>query len=176
MIYHPKLKSMNKVILNYLDLLYMDDEVKRVFTPKPMISFRIARKLSSYLIRAKLYPTKRTVGSYKCGGKRYEVCIKVTETSTFTSTVTGETYIINHRFDYNERCLVYLLTCNKSKIQYVGQTIDQFRSRWNNYKSDFRKHGQGATCIQKHLFSQFCISGRCGFLEDVSLTFIDKLT
>ena len=36
---HPKLKSMNKVIPKYLDLLYLDKEVKRVFTPKRMISF-----------------------------------------------------------------------------------------------------------------------------------------
>ena len=129
MTYHPKLKSMKKLILKYLDLLYMENEVKRVFTPKPMISFRSARKLSSYLVRAKLYPTERIVGSYKCGGKRCEVCINVNETSTFTSTVTGETYIINHRFDCNEKYLVYLLTCNKCKMQYVGQAIDQFRSR-----------------------------------------------
>ena len=39
MSYHPKLKSMKKVLLKYLDLLYMDSEVKRGFTPKPMISF-----------------------------------------------------------------------------------------------------------------------------------------
>ena len=153
--YHPKFKSMKKVIIKYLDLLYMDNKVKRVFTPKPMISFRSARKLSSYLVRAKLYPTERTVGSYKCGGKRCEVCINVNETSTFTSTVTGETYIINHRFDCNERCLVYLLTCNKCKMQYVGQTIDQFRSRCNNYKSDSRKHGQGAICMQQHFLTTF---------------------
>ena len=37
MTYHPKLKSMKKV-LKYLDLR-MDNEVKRGFTPKPMISF-----------------------------------------------------------------------------------------------------------------------------------------
>ena len=43
----------------------MDKEVKRVFTPKPMISFRSARKLKSYLVRAKFYPTEGTVGSYK---------------------------------------------------------------------------------------------------------------
>ena len=98
----------------------------------------------------------------------------VNETSTFTSTVTGEIYIIDHRFDCNERCLVYLFICNKCKMQYVGQTIDQFHSRWNNYKSDSRKHGQRATCIQQHLFNHFCKSGHCGFLEDVSLTFIDK--
>ena len=84
-----------------------------------MIFFRSSRKLSSYLVRAKLYPTERTVGSYNCGGARCEVCINVNETSIFTSTVAGETYIINHRFDCNERCLVYLLTCNKCKMQYV---------------------------------------------------------
>ena len=63
MTYHPKLKSMNKIILKYLDLPYTDKEVKRVFTPKLVISFRSARKLSSYLVTAKLYPTERTVGS-----------------------------------------------------------------------------------------------------------------
>ena len=147
MTHHPKFKLMNRAIFKHLDLLYMDNEVKRVFTPKPMISFQNARKISSYLVRAKLYPTKRSVGSYKCGGRRYDVCINVNETSTFTSTATGETYIINHRFNFNERCLVYLLTCNKCKTQYVGQTIDQFRSKWNNYKSNSGKHGQGATCM-----------------------------
>ena len=30
--YHLKLKSMNKVIFQYLDLLFMDKEFKRVFT------------------------------------------------------------------------------------------------------------------------------------------------
>ena len=50
--------SINKVILKYLDLLYIDKEVKRVFILKPMISFRSARKVSSYLVRAKLYPPK----------------------------------------------------------------------------------------------------------------------
>ena len=84
MTYDCKLKSMNKVILKYLDLLYLDNEIKRVFTPKLMISFRRARKPSSYLVRAKLCPTERTLGSYKCGGKRCEICVNVNETSTFT--------------------------------------------------------------------------------------------
>ena len=112
---------MNKVILKYLDLLYMDNEVKRVFTPTPMISFRSSRNLSSYLVRSKLYLTKRTLGSFKCGGKRCEVCINDNETSTFNSTITEENYIIKHKFDCNERCLVYILTCNKCKMQYAGQ-------------------------------------------------------
>ena len=74
----------------------MNNEVKKVFTPKPMISFHSARKISSYLIRGKLHPEERTKGSFKCGSKRCEVCLNVNETSTFASTVSGETSIINH--------------------------------------------------------------------------------
>ena len=53
--FHPKLKVLQN-INKYLYLLHMHDEVKRVFTPKPMVSFRSSHKISSYLVRAKLYP------------------------------------------------------------------------------------------------------------------------
>ena len=67
----------------------MNDEVKRVFTPKPMVSLRSSRKISSYLVRARLYPIERTMGSFRCGSKRCEVCKYITETDTFTSSVTS---------------------------------------------------------------------------------------
>ena len=41
----------------------MDQESPRVLTPGPMITFRDARKLSSFLVRAKTYPLQRAVGS-----------------------------------------------------------------------------------------------------------------
>ena len=107
----------------------MNNEVKKVFTLKPIISFRSARKMSSYLVRAKLYPKERTKGSFKRGSKCCEVCLNVTKTSTFTSTVTRKAYIINHKFNCNGKCLVYLLTCNCCKKQYVRQTVDEFRFR-----------------------------------------------
>ena len=91
----------------------MDEEGKKVFTPGPMISFKSSRKLSSYLVRAKLYPTERVVGSLKCNKPRCLVCVNVTETKIFTSTVTGRTYKTNHKFDCDENCLVYLLTCKQ---------------------------------------------------------------
>ena len=34
----------------------MNEQAKKVFTTGPMISFCSGRKLSSYLVRAKLYP------------------------------------------------------------------------------------------------------------------------
>ena len=69
------------------------------------------------------------LAEYKCGSKRCEVCKYITETDSFTSTVTGETIRINHRFDCNNNCLVYLMACNKYKKQYTGLTTDQFHGR-----------------------------------------------
>ena len=37
----------------------MNEEFKNVFTPGPIVSYRSARKISSYLVRAKLYPLER---------------------------------------------------------------------------------------------------------------------
>ena len=52
-----------------------------------MFSFSRERKLSSYLVRAKVYPIERSVGSVKCNGKRCQVYMNVTESDTFSSSV-----------------------------------------------------------------------------------------
>ena len=64
--YHPSINCLIEIIRDNLHLLHMNDKVKKVFSPKSMISFRSTRKLSCYLVRDKLYPIERTVGSFKC--------------------------------------------------------------------------------------------------------------
>ena len=172
--YHPRLKALNKIISENLNLLYMNNEVKDTFTPVPMVSFRAARKLSSYLVRAKLYPLERRVGSRKCGKSRCEVCQSVENSDTFQSSITKETFKINHHLNCGSKCLTYLLTCKTCSKQYTGETTDEFRFRWNNYKSNDRKFQRGERCMQEHLFEHFYSEGHNGFLEDVSVTLIDK--
>ena len=145
--YHPILKNIGNIIRKHLHLLYMNEEAKKVFTPGPMISFLSARKLSSYLVRAKLYPIERTVGSFKYSGKRCQACLNVSETDTFTSTTTGETYEIDHQFKCNSKYLVYLLTCKVCLKEYVGQTVEECRLRWNNYKSNNHKYQKLELCM-----------------------------
>ena len=64
--YHPLLNSLGKVLSKNLNILCMDEEVIKVFHPRLMVSFRSARKVSSYLAKAKVYPLERTVESFKC--------------------------------------------------------------------------------------------------------------
>ena len=121
-------ESLNKFLTKRFYLLYMDKEMKKVFAPNAMISFRSARMLSNYLVRAKMYPIERAVGSKNCGSKRCEVCINVNEMSTFTSRDLERPLLLITSLTVT-RSLFYLLTCRKYKIQYVGQTMDQFRLR-----------------------------------------------
>ena len=60
----------------------MSRESKAVFSLGPMVSFRSARRISSNLVRAELYPLERFVGSRQCKKRRCEICTNVTETDT----------------------------------------------------------------------------------------------
>ena len=73
-----------------------------------MLSLNSANKLTSYLVRAKLYPLNRSLGSFKCKNLRLAFYINVIETDTITSAVRGKVYKINHHFDSDEKFLIYL--------------------------------------------------------------------
>ena len=94
--YQPSLDCPSRIIKDNLNVLYMSREDKAVFSLEPMVSFRSAHRISSYLVRAKLYPLERFVGLRQCKKRRCKICNNVTETDTFSSTVTGETFQVNH--------------------------------------------------------------------------------
>ena len=153
--YHPKFREIASIIKKYQNILYQDETVKPVFTPFLMVLYRNARRLSSYLVRAKLYPFERKRDCYKFGSSRCQVCNNIEETETFSSTVTGETYKINHHLCCNDKCLIYLLTCKVCAKQYTGKTVDKFRSRWNNYKDSDRAFLRGKEIKQNFLHKHF---------------------
>ena len=72
--YYPLLQNIGRIFHRHLDLLYTDQKVERVFTHGPMALFHSAQKISSYLVRAKLYPLERCFGPFKCRGRRFVKC------------------------------------------------------------------------------------------------------
>ena len=69
---------------------------------------------------------------------------------------------------------MYLLPSSKCKKQNTGQTTDNFRGRWNNYKSKSKSFKRREKCIQDHLHKHFESKGHTEFLNDVSITLTDK--
>ena len=70
-----------------------------------MISFRTPRTISSYLVKAKLYPLK-TIEDQGNPLKKCEVCGN-NNSNNFTGSVTGEDYKINHRLNCDSKSLIY---------------------------------------------------------------------
>ena len=56
----------------------------------------------------------------------------------------------------------------------MGETNDEFRLKWNNFKSNDTKNARNEACMQEHLFEHFKSEGHSGFLKNVSITLTDK--
>ena len=117
--YHLSLNCLSRIIKDNLNISYMSHEAEAVFSPGPMVSFISASRISSYLVKAKLCPFERFVSSTQCKKCKCEVCTNVTETDTFFSTATGDTFQINHELNCDSKCLIYLLKCKVCKKQYI---------------------------------------------------------
>ena len=104
--YHPKPKDLGKLIKNLQLFLYGDSEFKRVFSPAPIVSYLISRKVKDHIVRSKLYPIERKVGRYRCGNSRCQVYKSIQD--TFSSFVTKSANKINHNFNCNSKCIIYL--------------------------------------------------------------------
>ena len=89
----------------------------------------------------------------------------ISETDTLPSTVTGENFKINHKFNCNEKCFVYLAAYKVCSKQYTSQTRGSFRSSCNNYKSKSREFDKNEKCMQEYLYSHFESDGHNGFLK-----------
>ena len=52
------------------------------------------------------------------------------------SFVTKESFKINHYFESNSKCLIYLVSCKVCGKQYVRSTTERLRFRWKNCKDN----------------------------------------
>ena len=77
-------------------------------------------------------------------------------------------------------CISVPLSFKRCGKQYTDKTVDSFRTRWNNYKTDGKKAGKGniGSFKQQFLQSHFLEDYRHGFLKDaeVILTVNKKLS
>ena len=125
--YNPAFTNLSTILRKNFENLYSGEEVRKVFSQSMFVSNTSAQKLKSFLVRSKFYPIQRTVGSSKCGFKRCQVCLNVSERHISESFQTKRQYKINHHPNYNVKCLFFLLSCKTCGLQYVGSTTDRFR-------------------------------------------------
>ena len=116
-------------------------EFAKVLKEKPLLSFRRPKNLKDHLVRSKLCREgNQENGMVKCNKKRCQVCNFIRQGDKFRSSVTGRTYYVNHVFDCDSEEVIYLITCKKCGLQYVGNSVTSFRLRFNNHKSSMMRY------------------------------------
>ena len=73
-------------------------------------------------------------GCFKCSS-RCDLCKKfLIQDSKFKSSSTARTYKINQNLSWSSKIVVYLSSCNKCNLQYVGPTSTAFTVCFRNHK------------------------------------------
>ena len=100
--------------------------------------------MKDILVRAKVVPLKNNKACCRSsGGTRFKICKHVKSTETFRSFCAKRQYWIKSN---NLNCcfsnVVYLLSYKSCSKKYTGSS-ENFRSRFNNYKSTHRNFIKG---------------------------------
>ena len=99
------------------------------------------------------------------------------ENSHFKSSQDDRRYSINYNLNCNSSNDVYITTCKKCTLQYVGCTITKFRLRFINHNFRIGKQemlGRAEKVADELLYPHFCSGGHSG-LSDLKIQLIDQL-
>jgi len=91
-------------------------------------------------------------GTRKCDHEDCVTCAWIVEGTGFKSTVTGKSYRFMPAVTCSEKSVIYLVTCGRCFLQYVGKTEQELRKRHYGHR---REAEQGSTQLGKH-FGQDC--------------------
>ena len=142
--YNPDIQ---KVIRKHFHLLESSPEVKEIFPSKSIFpTYRRTKNLKEMLAPSKFRVTscrnqrKENRGCSKCN-KKCDLCKNyLIEASKFQSSATGRHYPIQQKLSCSSQNVIYLATCAKCNLQYVGSTSTEFKVRFRNHKSNMLKN------------------------------------
>ena len=147
--YHPMLPSISKIIQKHYRTMTLDPHMKEIFPSVPLIAYRRQKNLREYLIRAKVpkntsRPKRKLPGMKKCNKCVY--CSYINTGDHAKSSASNYHHQITHEVNCNSCNIIYLITCAKCNIQYVGETDRRLKDRFAEHQGYVRnKHLDKAT-------------------------------
>ena len=143
--YHPTNKQVQKIISDNWGLLKFSQLCKDALPEQPLFATRKNSNLKDALIRSRMdpYGSPAISGSidysgHECKFKNCLVCTNLKKMKSFMSEKTRQSF----KCPYGVKCttpnVIYLLTCNVCKKQYVGETKRPFMVRLKEHLADIR--------------------------------------
>ena len=108
--------------------------------------------------------------------RRCDLCKKfLLQASKFQSSATGRYYPIRQNLSCSSKNVIYLATCNKCNLQYVGSTSTEFKVRFRNHKSSMLNNRRTCELAAHFNSSEHDISQICFILIEQIRSFQNSL-
>ena len=137
--FNPRLPDISKIIKGNVHLLH-SPALEGLFANNSVIpAFRRGKNLKEIVAPSKFKKNQidrpNPLGCVKCT-RRCDLCQNfMIESDSFKCLATGKRYKIKQTLNCTSNNVVYLITCEKCNLQYVGSTSTQFKVRFRNHKS-----------------------------------------
>ena len=168
--YHPGLNNLSRITRKHLPILHTSSRLKKAIPDPPIVAFRRPKNIRDLLVRAKLNPPAPPTNAMntKCNKSRCKCCHEMVTCTKFKSKTTGRQYNIRAEITCKTRNLVYLISCKRCGLQYVGETENALHVRMNGHRSDIRTRK-----TDKPVAAHFCQSDHS--IEDLEVRGIEKI-
>ena len=136
--YRPGLTKLSNIVRKHLPILHISEKLRKAIPNPPLVAYRRPPNLRDLLVRAEVKPpTPPTPGdNAPCGSRQCKACQLIKRTNTFTSNTTGRRYIIRNKFICKTKNIIYMISCDRCNMQYVGETENALHIRMNGHRSD----------------------------------------
>ncbi|XP_039261676.2 uncharacterized protein LOC120337843 [Styela clava] len=169
--YHPTQPNLRKIFSDYQYILDNNDRLKEIFPKPPRLAYRKCPTLRDKLVRAKLKPetpVKKNPGFFKCGRKSCSTCQYSEERKIATNKQKTAEIRIRQKVTCNSENVIYLISCKKCGMQYIGETGRHLKYRITEHIRSIKTQNKDLV-VGAH-FSQPGHS-----LKDLSVIGIEKL-
>ena len=140
--YQPGLPNLHCIVRKHFPILTASARCKAAIPEVPIIAYRRPVNLRDHIVRARLKNmdiAENVPGFFKCGDKRCKTCIHTCNTTSIVSSATQRTYNIRQHITCKSNNVIYLITCKRCGVQYVGKTDQKLHKRFNGTRSDIEK-------------------------------------
>ena len=106
----------------------------------------------------------------KCDSKRCMTCKHLVEGDCFISNTTNRRFRVlgsDTAMTWSTSNVVYLISCKRCGLQYVGETSQSLRCRFNNHRANLKRLGQ------QHIYRHFNSDGHS--IDDLTIMPIEKI-
>ena len=149
--HNPSNPPIYRILQKYKRLLQLSDDLKPIEESQILVVKRRATNLKQILVKADTNPLQIDTGSSPCN-KPCATCPFMIKTTRITSWKTKQEFNIKGRFSCQTKNVIYVISCAKHGLQYVGQSGNTFNERLRGLIADIIQ-GNNFKPVSRHFNS-----------------------